>query len=417
MSISRKCSNGVRYRRKSYRSYAGRSLASIVILAFVIAVCLWAPMAFAAADSTAGAAASETAPSTGLQAAPPDPGPAAEGAAPIADTSPDSAITPEAPADVDVPDDNASSEEADAAAAVETDTAAESIDATPLTDLDNVPGAEPPANAGAATTGGAGNNPGAGSGNSPGSITFAGGDEECTEAGGSGYDEDCVDPEYKLELICAWGDQGMYWVTPDAYDDANVLAIVYLLSNTGSGGAYNLVITGATATNGVTLLTNLASILIPDLAPGDKFEFILQWLVPLQVQNFITDIDICADCRQELCEETEEGCPEPPCEETAEGCPKPPCEETAEGCTPVCEGDDCGNIDKDDPLNPPPVDPAIRTITPTNVPIQSTIVASETRTVLPSTGVSLSTLLFAGLTLALLLVVIPASLVAIRQSN
>lgn len=68
-------------------------------------------------------------------------------------------------------------------------------------------------------------------------------------------------------------------------------------------------------------------------------------------------------------------------------------------------------------MNPPPVDPAIRTITPTNVPIQSTIVASETRTALPSTGVSLSTLLFAGLTLALLLVVIPASLVAIRQSN
>lgn len=103
-------------------------------------------------------------------------------------------------------------------------------------------------------------------------------------------DEKC----YELHLYCSWGEPGTYWASKADYL-AGLLSIDYKLENKGTGDAINVVVSSATATNGVTVWTKP----LPDLGTllsGESIVFTLKWLVPPGVGSFVTNINVCADC-------------------------------------------------------------------------------------------------------------------------
>ena len=106
-------------------------------------------------------------------------------------------------------------------------------------------------------------------------------------------DEKC----YQLHLYCNWGSPGTYWASKADYL-AGLLSIDYKLENKGTGDAINIAVTSATATNGVTVWTKP----LPDLGTlpsGESIVFTLKWLVPAGVGSFVTDLSVCADCKEE----------------------------------------------------------------------------------------------------------------------
>ena len=208
-------------------------------------------------------------------------------------------------------------------------------------------------------------------------------------ASGSEY-VDC-DPNYILELICSWpdgGDNGTFWESSDAYLQG-ILSIRYKLTNIGTGPAYNLRATGADATRGVKLLTDLSTLNLKDLDPGEFLTFVLQWLLPPDVNKpgevFMTSVEICADC-QSLCEQDPSKCD--PCELNPELCePVDPCVKDPTSCQPPVEH----------PAENPPLATAL------------------TRAVLPSTGLGIMTGAIISLSLVLLGVMIPSLKVGRRR--
>lgn len=104
-------------------------------------------------------------------------------------------------------------------------------------------------------------------------------------------------PAYELHLVCSAGDRGTYWDSREDYD-ARLLSIDYSLSNTGTGTAYNVQVTAATANRGVTVATTLP-LSLGDLISGGQILFTLKWLVPRNVASFTTDITACADSKDD----------------------------------------------------------------------------------------------------------------------
>ena len=223
-------------------------------------------------------------------------------------------------------------------------------------------------------------NSGGGTGNDNGSCPE--GFEIGDGAAGAEY-IDC-DPNYILELICSWpdaGDNGTFWESSADYLQG-ILSIRYKLTNIGTGPAYNLRATGADATRGVKLLTDLSTLNLKDLDPGEFLTFVLKWLLPPDVnkpgQVFVTSVEICADC-QSLCEQDPSKCD--PCELNPEACqPIDPCIEDPTSCQPPVEK----------PENNPPV------------------VTTLTRAALPVTGLGIMTGAIISLSLVMLGVMIPS---------
>lgn len=116
---------------------------------------------------------------------------------------------------------------------------------------------------------------------------------QATNCVAGSLDEKC----YELHLYCNWGSPGIYWASKADYL-AGLLSIDYKLENKGTGDAINIVVTSATATNGVTVWTKP----LPDLGTllsGESIVFTLKWLVPAGVGSFVTDLNVCADCKEE----------------------------------------------------------------------------------------------------------------------
>lgn len=106
-------------------------------------------------------------------------------------------------------------------------------------------------------------------------------------------DED-EEPDYELHLICGSGEWGIYWASRDDYNN-RLLSVDYRLENRGTGTAYNVRVTGATANNGVIVSTPLP-LLLGDLDANDWIYFTLKWLVPNNLRSFTTQLTLCADC-------------------------------------------------------------------------------------------------------------------------
>ncbi|MGW8251794.1 MAG: hypothetical protein ACWGO1_14205 [Anaerolineales bacterium] len=336
---------GKRYKKQGFKGKdSTRIVASISILTLIFVLCLWAPLALANDMETTASSPADT---------------AIMGAAPAAVDSPDGTASQS--------DDSAT---ADAATGVDTEPAAVAMTA------ESVVGAEADAvtNGDPETAADTESAPAAAASSSDGvTVLAASAEDSCDAAGGAQYGDGCI-PEYKLDLICSWGDNGTYWESVDDYQ-AGLLSIVYHLENNGTGTAYNLSLTSATADNGVTLATDLGSIILGDLGPGDAIDFILNWLVPQNVQHFVTSIDICADCQEPVCEGDD--CPPDPCEIDPSSCePVDPCLENPELCQPV---DPC----IENPTLCNPVDPG--NLGP-NPEMAAELAPVLTRSSLPSTG-------------------------------
>lgn len=344
---------GMRYKQ---RSAAGgspkRALTSISILAIVFVLCLWVPLALADSGETTPAAGTDAAEAAAVEQ------PAVDAVADVTDTAAGTSDSLEAagsaPAD-EPADTTAGTAVGESGASADDAGSAPGGDAAPATVASDY----------AASTA---------------VLAEAGSDCDAANAAETEYGAGCV-PEYKLDLICGWGNEGTYWENMDDYN-AGLLSILYHLENNGTGTAYNLNITSATATNGVTLATDLASIVLGDLAPDEAINFILKWLVPKDVGHYVTTVEICADCEQPICPEGE--CP-----------PVDPCIENPELCQPV---DPC----LEDPTLCNPIDPGDIGPTPTPTPTAVTATTAApvfARTELPSTGFGMLPVIAAALTL------------------
>ncbi len=339
--MTRKSRKGKHYRQKAEaRRNSTSAIAAVSILALIFALCLWVPLALADDGETAALSGTDTGSALTAGQVAPDGVAGTDATQPGDDSAPDDGSTQAgataggATTTFDGDEDGGSSDEGTGSnEASGADTATAVI-------------------AGASTSGVA--------------VTADAGSNECdaASAAGSEYGDGC-DPEYKLELICSWGENGTYWDSMDDYN-AGLLSILYHLQNNGTGNAYNLSITSATATNGVTLATDLNSIVLGDLGPGEFVNFILKWLVPKKVGHYETNIEICADCQQPVCPEGE--CPPvDPCIENPELCqPLDPCIEDPTLCNPI------------DPGNVGPTETTAATVAPV-----------LTRSALPSTGSSM----------------------------
>lgn len=103
--------------------------------------------------------------------------------------------------------------------------------------------------------------------------------------------------DFELQLTCSAGEKGTYWASREDYD-AHLLSIDYSLSNIGTGTAYNVRVTEATASTGVTPATTLP-VMLGDLDPDELIYFTLKWLLPRGVGSFTTEITACADDKGE----------------------------------------------------------------------------------------------------------------------
>ena len=113
----------------------------------------------------------------------------------------------------------------------------------------------------------------------------------------SGLTEEETKECYDLHLYCKWGDPGVFWASRADYL-AGLLSVNYKLENTGPGTAVDVHVTSATATNGVTIATDP----LPDfdeIIAGEYVKFTLKWHVPVNVGSFVTDLKVCADCKED----------------------------------------------------------------------------------------------------------------------
>ncbi len=164
------------------------------------------------------------------------------------------------------------------------------------------------------------------------------GDDDEDDEGDDVDDEKCCDVEAYLDLICGKGPDDVFWASVDDYN-AGLLTIRYKLTNTGAEDLFDLRVTGATATKGVTAAGPLPMAL-GDLPATEWLKFTLKWQLPKNVSNFVTDITICADCEPD----------EPVCEGDDCDPEEPVCEgDECDPEEPVCEGAEC---DPEEPLCP-----------------------------------------------------------------
>ncbi|MHB1391000.1 MAG: hypothetical protein ACYCXF_07195 [Thermoleophilia bacterium] len=164
---------------------------------------------------------------------------------------------------------------------------------------DTVPGDTVAARSGAATTDKTTGNAKAGANSRVVTGADVGTDNATTavyDVGGDPGDSATADEYFNLHLECNFGIPGVFWANRADYD-AGILSINYRLTNSGPGVAKDITVTGATATNGVTIWTDPLPML-GDLGSGDALTFTLKWLVPKGVKTFQTTLTICADCEK-----------------------------------------------------------------------------------------------------------------------
>ncbi|MHB0867708.1 MAG: hypothetical protein ACYC6B_09345 [Thermoleophilia bacterium] len=230
------------------------------------------------------------------------------------------------------------------------------------------------------------------------------------KGGGGDSDDSAAEDEYfDLHLECNFGIPGVFWASQADYD-AGLLSINYQLTNSGPGVAKNVTVTGATATNGVTIWTDPLP-LLGDLGSGESLTFTLKWLVPKTVKSFQTTLTICADCESKedndpsIVDDDEDVISDP-----GDNCPAVANPDQADkdhdGIGDACDAaDDPNELDNGDiiPVNVP----AVTVNTPQVV--QGTtgtgLTASVNRDTLPTTGFSLLPALVLTLTLMTPLIV------------
>ncbi len=315
------------YKRADHFGLVFRTIASVSILALLLGILLWVPVAVAS-DEGASAPGDTAVLEGGFQQSPTaDDAQPADGATEevaAGDGSQEDPGLPESGDDVPesapttaevAPGDTAAAPEAAAADAAVT----------------------------AGKTGGDASN-----GDSP----QAAGDDQY----GAGGDGECCYPPYvDLELYCGEG----YWAgdtLEERMENYNLhhLSIDYELKNVGTGTAYDVHVTKHEATNGVTAFTTVPLPLHWDeIAANASAYFTIIWSIPQGVTNYVTSVEACAygepECNEEPLDPCIEdpdapGCQVDPCEQDpdAEGCQVDPCEEDpdAEGCqVDPCEED------------------------------------------------------------------------------
>lgn len=102
-----------------------------------------------------------------------------------------------------------------------------------------------------------------------------------------------VEPEtdYELHLLCGTA----YWGSYQNYLDRQLL-VDYRISNAGAGPAYNVLLTEATASSGVTLVSSLPLLIDSRLDPAEEATITLRWQVPAGIASFRTKLTACASC-------------------------------------------------------------------------------------------------------------------------
>jgi len=130
-------------------------------------------------------------------------------------------------------------------------------------------------------------------GNQAASPAVASHDKDEGEDEDQGEDEQSELKNYELHLICG----KPYWASQDDFNN-HLLSVDYQIGNTGSGKAKNVRITSATATNGVTAATPIP-INLGDLNPGDWVTATIKWLIKPDTTGFQTTLTVCASCEEE----------------------------------------------------------------------------------------------------------------------
>lgn len=97
--------------------------------------------------------------------------------------------------------------------------------------------------------------------------------------------------DYELHLLCGTG----YWGSYQNYLDRQLL-VDYRISNAGAGPAYNVLLTEATASSGVTLVSSLPLLVDSRLDPAEEATITLRWQVPAGITSFRTKLTACASC-------------------------------------------------------------------------------------------------------------------------
>lgn len=269
------------------RLQAIRLLAGLILLMLLVAVFIWSPVALA--DDGAGSDVSQTDSTAVTSGAG---GSAGAGSAEDCNCQ-----------------DGSGSSAASGSAEGSGDTSSSASDASPSTS---------PATQ-AAPSGGEGD-----------STQQTGGAGEGAQVPATAETESSTSFEDNSELICGtgqWGADGAS--SEEKWDDyyAGILTVNYQLTNTSSDLIfYNVKMTGATATNGVTLYWPSLPLLLDSMfMPSEVEKFYLKWQLPSGAGGgfiFTTSLTICAD------EDKEELCPDGDCDDDEEElCPDGDCDD------------------------------------------------------------------------------------------
>lgn len=256
------------------RLQAIRLLAGLILLMLLVAVFIWSPVA--RADDGAGSDVSQTDPTAVTSGAG---GSAGAGSAEDCNCQ-----------------DGSGSSAASGSAEGSGDTSSSASDASPSTS---------PATQAAP------------SGDEVASTQQTGGAGEGAQVPATAETESSTSFEDNSELICGtgqWGADGASSAEKKNDYKAGILTVNYQLTNTSSDLIfYNVMLTGATATNGVTLYWPSLSLLLDSMfMPGEVEKFYLKWQLPSGAGGgfiFTTSLTICAD------EDKEELCPEGDCDD------------------------------------------------------------------------------------------------------
>lgn len=237
----------------------GRILVSSLIMLLLLAVCFWAPLAWADGSAAQGEYSGSAV--NDIQGG---------SAGPLGDTS----TSVVAPASVDAGDVG--------------NAAAGSNDASGIKPADGGKTVS-----GGSSSSGASNTVSTTSSNP---ITTSSQSNGVNSDASSNVVESASDAQYNLTLICNYGDPGTYWASQADYL-ARLLSIDYRLTNSGPDAAPDLQVTSATANNGVTIVSPLPD--LGTLGVGDSTIFTLKWHVPIGVTRYNTQLTICANCDED----------------------------------------------------------------------------------------------------------------------
>lgn len=368
------------------QSLTGRIFASILLPVGLLLICLWAPLALANDAVTVGTGDQPTTQQTGSN--PTVSSTADSGTTTTASDSTASAsglTAGETSGTIDTSDKVSGDSGSPASAASQA--AQPTVASTPTT-------------ATSASSGDSNNTVSSGGSNNSASIAV--------------YDPVIRHYEYELQLICNYGDPGIYWESRAEYE-LHHLTVDYRVENIGTGTAYNVRVQSATGTNGVTLVSPLPMSL-GDLNPSDWIIFSLQWYVPAGVGSFQTQLSLCAGCDDngiiddgddDGIKDSEDNCPAVSNPDQADS--------DHDGIGDACDKTDDGN-DIDDGGDKPTDDPdnggrnQQTVIDPQNnqVPLQMILEATAGRDQLPNTGFNL--ILAFGVALGLM---IPLGVIAV----